>query len=106
VFGLRRYEDAEARTRMVRLGSILLPVAFTSVFLVFGNPVTLVFVGAVGQGLMLPFLALAALHFRFFQTDPALGVGRLFTVLLVLSSVAISAAGVYQVAQQLGGLIP
>jgi hypothetical protein len=30
----------------------------------------------------------------------------LFTVLLVLSSVAISAAGVYQVAQQLGGLIP
>jgi Mn2+/Fe2+ NRAMP family transporter len=106
VFGLRRYENAEARTRMVRLGSILLPVAFTSVFLVFGNPVTLVFVGAVGQGLMLPFLAFAALHFRFFQTDPALGVGRLFTLFLVLSAVAISAAGVYQVAQQLGGLVP
>ena len=106
VFGLRRYESVEARARMVRLGSILLPLAFTSVFLVFGNPVSLVFVGAVGQGLMLPFLAFAALHFHYFQTDPALRVGRAFTVCLVLSAVAISAAGVYQVAQQLGALMP
>jgi manganese transport protein len=106
VFGLRRYESAEARARMIRLGSILLPVAFTSVFLVFGSPVSLVFVGAIGQGLMLPFLAFAALHFHYFQTDPALGVGRVFTACLVLSAVAMSAAGVYQVAQQLGGLVP
>jgi manganese transport protein len=104
VFGVRRYENAEARARMVRLGSVLLPVAFTSVFLVFGNPVSLVFVGAIGQGLMLPFLAFAALHFHWFQTDPALGVGRVFTAGLVLSAVAISAAGVYQVAQQLSAL--
>jgi manganese transport protein len=101
---VRRYENEEARVRMVRLGSILLPLAFTSVFLLFGNPVSLVIVGAIGQGLMLPFLALAALHFHWFQTDPGLGVGRVFTTGLVLSAVAISAAGVYQVAQQLGSL--
>jgi manganese transport protein len=110
VFGLRRYESAEARARMVRLGSILLPVAFTAVFLVFGNPVSLVLVGAVGQGRMLPFLAFAALHFHYFQTDPALGRGRLFTAGLVVSAVAIAAAGVYQVAQQVaqqvGALVP
>ncbi len=105
VFGLRRYESAEARARMVRLGSILLPIAFTCVFLVFGNPVSLVLVGAVGQGLMLPFLAFAALHFRYFETDPALGGGRVFTACLLLSAVAISAAGVYQVAQQLAALV-
>ena len=105
LFGLRRYESAEARASMVRLGSILLPIAFTSVFLIFGNPVSLVLVGAVGQGLMLPFLAFAALHFRFFQTDPALGGGRVFTACLLLSAVAISAAGVYQVAQQLAALV-
>ena len=106
VFGLRRYETPEERTRMVRLGSILLPVAFTSVFLAFGNPVSLVFVGALGQGLMLPFLAFAALHFHYFQTDPALRVGRIFTTCLVISAVAISAAGAYQVAQQLRALLP
>jgi manganese transport protein len=105
VFGLCRYEGAEARQRMVRLGSILLPVAFTSVFLAFGNPVSLVLVGAVGQGLMLPFLAFAALHFRYFETDPALGGGRFFSACLVLSAVAIAAAGVYQVAQQVWALV-
>jgi len=106
VFGLRRYESAEARADMVRLGSILLPIAFTSVFLVFGNPVSLVLVGAVGQGLMLPFLAMAALHFHYFQTDPALRPSRMFSALLLLSAVAIAAAGVYQVAQQVRGLFP
>ena len=106
VFGLRRYESAEARVRMVRLGSVLLPAAFTSVFLVFGNPVSLVIVGAVGQGLMLPFLAFAALHFRFFQSAPALGGSRVFTACLVLSAIVIAAAGVYQVAQQVGALLP
>jgi manganese transport protein len=105
VFGLCRYEGAEARQRMVRLGSILLPVAFTSVFLAFGNPVSLVLVGAVGQGLMLPFLAFAALHFRYFETDPALGGGCFFGACLVLSAVAIAAAGVYQVAQQVWALV-
>jgi Mn2+/Fe2+ NRAMP family transporter len=106
VFGLCRYESAAERTRMVRVGSVLLPLAFTSVYLVFGNPVSLVIVGAVGQGLMLPFLAYAALHFRWFETDPALAGGRAFTALLVLSSLAIAAAGVYQVAQQLRSILP
>jgi manganese transport protein len=105
VFGLRRYEDPEARARMVRLGSILLPVAFTTVFLIFGNPVSLVIVGAVGQGLMLPFLAYAAVYFHYFETEPALAGSRAFAACLVLSALAISAAGVYQVAQQLGALV-
>jgi manganese transport protein len=102
VFGLRSYESAEAKADMVRLASVLLPAAFTTVFLVFGNPVSLVFVGAIGQGLMLPFLAYAAVYFHWFETDPALRPSRAFTAALFLSALAISAAGVYQVLQQLG----
>jgi manganese transport protein len=101
VFGLRRYETLEARVRVVRVASVLLPVAFTSVFLLFGNPVSLVFVGAVAQGLMLPFLGAAALYFHRFQTDPALRPSRLFSVCLLLAALAMAAAGAYQVAQQL-----
>jgi hypothetical protein len=71
------------------------------VFLWFGAPVTLVFVGAVAQGLMLPFLAGAALHFRFRETAPALRPGRLWTGALLLASLAMAAAGVYQVLAQL-----
>jgi manganese transport protein len=102
VFGLRSYESAEAKADMVRLASVLLSAAFTMVFLVFGNPVSLVFVGAIGQGLMLPFLAYAALYFHWFETDPALRPSRAFTAALFLSALAIAAAGVYQVLQQLG----
>jgi Mn2+/Fe2+ NRAMP family transporter len=105
LFGVRRYADPAERTRMVRLFSLLLPVAFTGVYLAFGTPVTLVFVGAVGQGLMLPFLALAALHFHRQERDAALASGRLFSACLALSAAAITAAGVYQLAQQLGGLL-
>jgi Mn2+/Fe2+ NRAMP family transporter len=106
LFGLRSYESPAARERMVRAGSVLLPVAFTSVYLAFGNPVSLVIVGAIGQGLMLPFLAMAALYFRWSETEPALAGGRVFTALLVLSSLAIAAAGVYQLAQQVRALLP
>ncbi len=105
VFGLRRYESPEARTRVVRVASVLLPVAFTSVFLAFGNPVSLVFVGAVGQGLMLPFLGFAALYFNRFQTDPGLRPSRFFTFFLVLAALAMAAAGAYQVAQQLRAFV-
>jgi Mn2+/Fe2+ NRAMP family transporter len=101
VFGIVRYETPEHRARLVRVGCVLLPIAYTSVFLIFGAPVTLVFVGALAQGLMLPFLAWAALHFRFRQTEPALRPGALWTVCLCLSAVAMAALGLYQVMQHL-----
>ena len=94
----------EKRSRLIRLASVGLPLAFTTVFLVFGAPVSLVFVGAIAQGLMLPFLALAALFFHFRKTQPGLRPGRLWTVLLCLSAVAMTAVGVYQVVTQIGAL--
>jgi hypothetical protein len=104
VFGFRHYATPEAKEQMVRFASVLLPVAFTTVFLVFGNPVSLVFVGAIGQGLMLPFLAYAAVYFHLFETDAALRPNRAFTASLLLAALAISVAGIYQVGQQLGVL--
>lgn len=102
LFGLVRYRAAEDRARMVRLGCVLLPVAFTTVFLVFGAPVSLVFVGALAQGLMLPFLTLAALYFRFREVDPELRPGPLWTACLCLAALAMAAVGAYQVGEQLG----
>lgn len=106
IFGLVRYESAADRARMVRLACILLPVAFTSVFLIFGSPVSLVFVGAVAQGLMLPFLGLAAVYFRFRATEAGLRPGGPWTVALCLSALCMIAAGAYQVAQQALRLLP
>jgi manganese transport protein len=50
-----------SRVRIPKHACILLPAASTVVFIVFGAPVSLVFVGALAQGLMLPFLGCAAL---------------------------------------------
>jgi len=105
VFKIKQYPTAEHRARMVRFACILLPTAFTTVYLVFGAPVSLVFVGALAQGLMLPFLAGAALHFRFRQTEPALRPGRLWTAALFLSALSMAAAGLYQVVGQVSALV-
>jgi len=106
VFKVAKYPTPDARARMVRLACVLLPAASTTVFLVFGAPVSLVFVGALAQGLMLPFLAGAALHFRLRETEPALRPGRLSTAALLLSALSMAAAGVYQVVDQLRALVP
>ena len=65
VFGFQEYEDENARQKMIKVGCVLLPAISVVAFLTMGTPVKLVFIGAVAQGLMLPFLAIAALYFRF-----------------------------------------
>jgi manganese transport protein len=96
LFGLVRFRTPEDRVRWVKIGCVALPVAFTTVFLAVGEPVTLVFVGALAQGLMLPFLAFAALYFRYKRTDPALRPGAAWTFCLWVATIAMSAVGVYQ----------
>jgi Mn2+/Fe2+ NRAMP family transporter len=105
VFRLARYETPEARARVVRVGCVLLPVASTVVFLVFGAPVSLVLVGALAQGLMLPFLGLAALHFRFRENEPELRPGRLSTLALALAAAAMGATGLYSVVMHLRAVL-
>jgi manganese transport protein len=97
IFGLRKYRDNEERVRWIELGCVLLPVAFTSVFLVFGNPVALVFWGAIAQGMMLPFLAGAALYFHFTNSHLDLRANAFSLGGLVAAAVLMTALGTYQV---------
>jgi Mn2+/Fe2+ NRAMP family transporter len=101
VFRLKKYRSSEDRVPMVKIACVLLPMASFLVYVLMEKPVTLVFIGAVAQGLMLPFLALAALYFRFKQTDRPLRPGALWTTFLTLAAVAMMAVGVYQVTTQL-----
>lgn len=94
---IKQYRDAEHRRTWVKICCVILPVAFTSVFLIFGNPVGLVFLGAVAQGLMLPFLAGAALYFHFINPHRELRARSASLAGLMLAAAAMSALGVYQV---------
>lgn len=97
IFGIKKYRSPEHRVQWVKISCVILPVAFTSVFLIFGNPVTLVFWGAVAQGLMLPFLAGAVLYFHFTSPHRHLRAGPASVIALILAAVLMTALGVYQV---------
>jgi manganese transport protein len=97
VFRVHKYRDTEHRVKWVKIACVLLPIAFTSVFLLFGNPVTLVFWGAVAQGLMLPFLAGGALYFHFTNPHKELRARKLSLVCLAIAAILMASLGIYQV---------
>jgi Mn2+/Fe2+ NRAMP family transporter len=101
VFGKWRYRDTAQREKMVRLACVLLPFYAAGLYWIWEKPVALVFVGGLGQGVMLPFLAGAALYFRYRRTDPRLAPGRVWSLGLWLAATALTAAGLYQVWDQL-----
>jgi Mn2+/Fe2+ NRAMP family transporter len=102
LFGLVKYRDAEHRTRTVKVACALLPFAFVTVFLLWGEPVSLVFVGALAQGLMLPFLGFAALYFLYRRTDAGLLPGKIWVGCLWFAAIAMGAVGLYKVAEEVG----
>lgn len=105
VYGLRRYQSAEDRMRWVKIGCVALPVAFATVYLIFGDPVSLVFVGALAQGVMLPFLGMAALYFHYRRIDPALKSRRAGVVCLWVSVISMTIAGGYKVIEEISKLL-
>jgi manganese transport protein len=106
IFKLVEYKTPEDRVKMVKLGCVLLPCAFVGVYLSWGAPVSLVFVGAIAQGLMLPFLAFAALYFHYRHTDKELLPGRSWVTGLWIAGLCMGAVGLYQVVAQFSKLMP
>jgi manganese transport protein len=102
VFRFQNYREEESRQRMIKLGCVLLPAISVLAFVTMGEPVKLVFIGAIAQGLMLPFLAIAALYFRHRRTDRELQPGNGWTVCLWVSAIAMMVAGGYQILTKLG----
>jgi Mn2+/Fe2+ NRAMP family transporter len=97
VFRAKKYADDADREKTIRWLCALIPIAWTLLYLIWGSPVTLVFVGAVAQGLMIPFLALAALWLNHRRTDPALRTSTFWRICLWISAACMTAVGIYQV---------
>jgi Mn2+/Fe2+ NRAMP family transporter len=101
VFGAKTHRDEADRQRTLRWLSIAFPVIWTVIFLLWGEPVTLVFVGAIAQGLMLPFLGFLALHLHHRHTPEELKPGAIWRSGLWLSAACMTVAGGYQVITRL-----
>lgn len=103
LFKVKSYRDPAERLRWLKYACVALPVAFTIVFILVGAPVSLVFIGAVGQGLMLPFLAGAAIYYHFTNPHRDLRAGHLAVGCLLVASLLMAALGVYQVISAVRG---
>jgi hypothetical protein len=97
VFRLKQFASEGERQQVIRWLCGAVPLAWTVLYLIWESPVTLVFVGAVAQGLMIPLLALTALWLNYRKTDPALRTGALWRTGLWISTLCMIAVGLYQV---------
>ena len=101
IFGLKRYGSEGDRRRMVRFASVGLPAASALAYYVFKQPVLLVLIGALCQGLMLPFLGGVAVYYHHRRLGRTLGSSTIWTICLWLSALAMALVGAYQIAQVL-----
>jgi len=102
LFKVKHYRGSAERLRWLKYACVALPVAFTAVYILVGAPISLVFIGAVGQGLMLPFLAGAALYYHRQNPHRELRAGKLSLACLIIASVLMTALGIYQVVSEVG----
>ncbi|HTV02419.1 MAG TPA: hypothetical protein VMF13_17860, partial [Luteitalea sp.] len=94
--------NADERRRAVRNCCVALPLISAFAFVVWPEPVTLVLIGAVGQGLMLPVLAGAAVYFRHRRLPADLAPSTAWTAALWTSAVLITLVGAYQLYNVVG----
>lgn len=96
LFGVLRRGDDQLRRRTIHLGILGVLLFALGLYLLWGEaPVSLVTVGAVAQGIMLPFLGFAGLYFRHRVTHPALRPGAAWTVFLWISFFSLAAVGLF-----------
>jgi len=93
--------DQRDRSVLVRRACVLIPMLYFVFYVSVGQPLTLVFIGALAQALILPFLCFAALYFHYRQTHRALFPGTLWVVLLWVSSLLMTSVGCYQLYDKL-----
>jgi Mn2+/Fe2+ NRAMP family transporter len=95
--GLLPQVGPRARERTVKAFCVLYPVLALGLYYAFREPVTLVKIGGISQGLMLPLIAGATLYLWRRDPDRRVGPSALTVVLTWVAFLAITAVAVYSV---------
>ena len=83
--------------RGIQVVCVLFPFMCVAVYCLFSEPVVLVLIGGVMQGVMLPMLAGAAMYFRYQRCDPRIAPGKVWDAFLWLSAVGLLVTGLWTV---------
>lgn len=92
------------RRSLVRVFCVVLPLFGFSLYLILADPVAMVTVGGLMQGLSLPFIAAAAVYLRYKRTDKRITPGLLWDVGLWLSLLGLAGAATYSLWSGVGKL--
>lgn len=94
VFGAFDWNDQQKRDRWMRVIMIVLPVVWGLFGTVVSSPLALVILAGILNAVFLMGVAVATLYLSRTQTDPRVKDGSLFTVMLVISALAVFFVGV------------
>lgn len=95
-------DDRQRRFWQQRVILFLLPL-YVVLYLILGEPVTMVIIGGVAQACMLPVISFSTLYLRYRRMDPAMRPGLLTDLLLWICSVLMLAFAVYVLVVRLRG---
>lgn len=104
VFGVMSQSNTVAHDRAVSAFSVVLPFVALAVYLVGTNPVSLILLGGLLNGVLLPVIGFSTIYFRYTQTDHRLRPGLLWDTFLILSCVGVLIVGLYGIAIGLYGI--
>jgi Mn2+/Fe2+ NRAMP family transporter len=105
LLGALRFRDAEHRMGAIRIAVVVVPLLVLGIYLSVPRLVTLVTIGGIAQGVMLPFLAGAAIYFRHRRIPEGLRPGTAWTIFLYASFLAMTAVGVIQIRSEILKLV-
>ena len=103
--GFTRVPDAATRGRYIRRFCVFFPILALLLYVIVGEPRTMVLFGGVAQALTLPVIAGATVYLRYRDLDRRLAPGWLSDSLLWLAFVLLTAVAVYMAWDKLMGLI-
>jgi hypothetical protein len=93
--GWTDFHDPERRRRLIRVAAWVIPSLWALLFLVFGEPATMVIAGGLATAVILLIVVFAALVMRYRWLPPGLAPSKLYDVALLASVAAIFLVGVY-----------
>jgi hypothetical protein len=100
--GVLDWRDGRRRARWIRTFVVTLPIVWGACSLLVAQPVLMIQIGGVMTGVFLLAVLVATWYLRRADTDPRLFGGPVFHGLLVLSTIAIAALGIYTMVSALG----
>ena len=95
------YRVPEDRGRMIHWLSILIPILALALFMIFGEPASMVIIGGFGQALTLPMITAATIYFRYRKLNRRLTPSIVMDICLWVALVLITLVAGYALKDQI-----